>query len=244
MSLRLSEIGLLERALIFSFCLFPLATLANTSKSSRTYNATSSERIAQKRTVGSGSRSNCQSLFEKKSLTLLVPPEQVVHYTTSSKPSFYLYAQASSTVPLIFNVVIPDPLANNPVVEEMALIIEQPGIIQIKLPAEVELEAERVYHWQIGIPCKNNPQQIDQVLKAPIKLVPLSAQLSNQLELADSPLKQAQIYASSGIWYDAFNLAIEQAQSTSESVDYVQQLGQDIEVNLEKGYLSSFKQIP
>ena len=222
-----------------SFFLFPIPTEAHTN-SSRNYNSPS-RKIAQRRTVASGSRSlSCQTLFPKNSLTLLVPEEEVVHYTVSSSPSFYVYAQTASTVPLIFNLVIPDPTANNPVIER-TLVIEQPGLHEIKLPPEIELETDVVYFWQIGIPCSNNPQEIDQVIKAAVQKVRVDTILAHQLELANSPLEKAQIYSSSGIWYDSLNFALKQAQSSSRSVDYVQKLGQEIGIDLEIKYLSGSK---
>ena len=147
--------GLLTRVLtLSSVFLGPIATVADANNLLGSYNPPPPEKVDQRRTLGSGSRSNCQSPLVKDSLTLLVPSEAVVHYTSSNNPSLYFYAQTASTVPLIFNLVIPEPNNDNPIVEE-TLVIEQPGIQQIKLPAEVELETNQVYLWQIGLPCGN-----------------------------------------------------------------------------------------
>ena len=220
-----------------SFFLFLVPTEANTNPS-RNYNSRS-PKIAQRRSVGSGSRSlSCQTLFPKNSLTLLVPEEEVVHYTVSSSPSFYVYAQTASTVPLIFNLVIPDPTAKNPVIEG-TLVIDRPGLHEIKLTPEIELETDVVYFWQIGIPCSNNPQEIDQVIKAAVQKVPVDPKLAHQLQLANSDREKAQIYSSSGIWYDSLSFALKQAPSSSKSVDYVLKLGQEIGIDFESKYLSS-----
>ena len=240
-----SKIGLTITLLTLS-CFLPLISKLAVASLLEGYNPpTTSESIDQRTTVGSGTRSlSCQKLFKKGSLTLLVPPEEIVHHTVSSHPSFYLYAQATSTVPLKFSLVIPEPTAKNPIVEG-TLVIERPGVYQIQLPAEVELETGQVYLWRIGIPCGDNPQKIEQVIKAAVKRVPVSAQLSTQLELANSPLEKAQSYASSGIWYDAFSLAVKQAQYSSESVDYVRKLGQEVVgINLETQFFSSVDSIP
>ncbi len=170
---------------------------------------------------------------------MLVPESRVVHYTTRSQPSFYLYAQETSNIPLKFNLVIPDPTAKNPIAEG-TLVIEQTGLYELKLPADVKLETGQIYLLQVGIPCSNEPEQIDQVLRAAVQKVPVSAQLSTQLELANSPLEKAQSYASSGIWYDAISLGIKQAQTSSESTNYVQQLIQEVGISLERRYFSSY----
>ena len=239
MPLLLPKIGLITRFLVLPSFFLGLISYLTQASLLGDYNPRTPENIDQRTTVGSGSRSlSCKKLFPKNSLTLLVPKEEVVHYTVSSSPSFYLYAQASSNVSLIFNLVIPDPTANNPIIER-TLMIEQPGLHEIKLPAEVELQTDQIYLWQIGIPCSNNPQEIDQVIKAAVKKVYVSPKLAHQLELADSPLPKAQIYASSGIWYDAFSLAAQKAPSSSTAANYAQKLGQEVGIKLENSYFSS-----
>lgn len=173
--------------------------------------------IDQRRTSGSGLGYGCGNIFPRKSLTLLVPEEEVVYYTTKDNPSFYLYAQAASTVPLKFNLVIPEPNVNNPIAEK-TLVIEQPGLHEIKLPADVKLETDRIYFWQIGIPCKDNPQKMAQVLRAAVKRIPVSVQLTERLKSTDMFLKKAKFYAEEGIWYDALDLSFPLYQYNSSSL--------------------------
>ena len=122
-----SQISSSIRTLILSgFFLLPISAVANDNEPNRIFNPPPPgkvERIAQKRTLGSGSRSNCQSLLKKGSLNLLVPEQEIVHYTTSSNPSFYLDAEvAQKGISIVFKVVNPDPLANNPLVEKTFFI--------------------------------------------------------------------------------------------------------------------------
>ena len=225
--------------LVANFMTMAMATPARGNNSSKnSYNPPPAKRIKQKRTVGSGSRGLCQRLFPKGSLTLLVPEPKVVHYTTLSRPSFYLYARATSDIPLVFNLIIPDPTVDNPIAEKN-VTISRTGLYKLELPADVELEAERIYFWQIGIPCENDLEQTDQVLKAAVQKIPVSAELAIQLKENTLPLKKARQLANWGICYDAFSLAVEQAQGSS-STHLVRQLVEEIGVDLETNYLSSF----
>ena len=106
--------------------------------------------------------------------------------------------------------------------------MKNPGIQEIRLPPEVTLEMDKVYVWLIAIPCTNNPQKSSQVLRAAVKRVPVSAQLANQLQLADSSLEKSQIYAKHGIWYDALTFSDPESPDYIESVKYIQQLGREV----------------
>ena len=223
--------------LIISSCfLLAAPVIANTKKTNRSYNPPSSEEIEQKRTVGSGSRSQCSSPFENNTLTLLVPPEEKVHYTTTSNPSLYFYATKSAAIPLKFNLVIPEPINKNPLIETI-LLIEHPGIYKINLPNNIKLANNQIYLWQIGIPCNNNPENINQVLQAAIERVKLSDQFNNQLKFTHSSLERAKIYANSGIWYDALNYALQKSRDSSKSVTYAQKLGKEIGITLERNQI-------
>lgn len=180
-------------------------------KSLAKYNSTSTQRnqktqkVDQKNTTGSGSRSDCEQIFEKNSLTLLVPSEEIVHYTTLSNPSFYIYSSVNSPRTVWFYFVIPDFVEENPLVK-IPVTISQPGFIEIKLPKGFKLENNKIYFWQIFINCKNDPERIDQVLQAAIKKIELSEDLAVELNSTDSVKKKAEIYQSAGIWYDVLNL--------------------------------------
>ncbi len=138
--------------------------------------------------------------------------------------------------------MIPEPNADNPLVEKK-LVLDQPGIQEIKLPDTVKLETGQVYLWQIGVPCSNDPTTIAQVLKAGVKRVPISEELDNQLTFADSPLEKARIYSSNGIWYDALIWA-EQDPDSLASTKYIQKLLEGEKINLELSAISINKDLP
>lgn len=225
--------------------LLPISTkiIANSNEPNRNFNPPPPkevERTDQNRTVGSGSRSKCNSPLKNKSMTMFVPEMKIVHYTKSSNPSFYLDIKEipPKNTEFLFKLVNPKPLADNPIVEE-TFFIEETGIKELALPPQVELEIGKVYLWLIVVPCTNKPEQVNQVLKAAVKRLPISLQLSNQLQLADSPQNKAQIYAREGVWYDALSFSIQASQYSNESINYVKKLGQEVGISLKTGDFST-----
>lgn len=114
------------------------------------------KKIEQRRTVGSGSRSDCESNISKNSVTLLVPEAKVVHQTASSRPSFFLYSTIESSVPFKFTIV--NPQVAEPIVEK-TFSVSRRGIKQIELPSSTKLKEGTVYLWYVAIPCSNVPRK-------------------------------------------------------------------------------------
>lgn len=173
-------------------------------------------KVEQRRTVGSGSRSNCRNLPEG-SVSLLVPEAEVVHQTASSTPALFLHSKVASTLPFRFTLV--NPQVAEPVVEQV-FSISQPGIKRLELPKSVKLKEETVYLWNVAIPCQQNSEQYQEVLVAAIKRVPVPTQVARQLELVNTNEETAAIYASHGIWYDALEFAVRERNRP----EYLQQL--------------------
>lgn len=163
------------------------------------------KKTSQRRSVAGGTRSPvCQNLIANGDLTLVVPPEKVVHLTATNNPSFFFYSKVSTKVPVVYTLI--DPEVAEPLVEK-TLAIEKPGYYKIETPPSVKLEPQKTYLWHIAIPCSNNPDVYQEVLKAAVEYVPLSLSISTKLERANSPLEKSRIYATEGFWYDALYFA-------------------------------------
>ncbi len=226
------KLGLLVNLGVSLILLLPTPTLANKNNLLGGYTASpKAKKVSQRRSVGGGTRSNCQNLFVKDDLTLLVPQEKVVHLTATNKPSFFFYTQVASTTPLAFTLVDPDQA--EPLVEE-TLLVERTGSHQLTLPESVTLEPNKIYLWHIGIPCDNDPDTFQEVLGAAVEYSPISPEISAQLQLTTSPLEKAQIFASQGFWYDALYFAF-RASSELRSSAYWQQLLSDIDIPTTNG---------
>ena len=173
--------------------------------------------VEQRRTMGSGSRSNCNSDLPKDSLTLLVPEASVVHYTSSSTPPLFIHSKVASAVPLKFTLV--NPQVAKPLVEQ-TFSISQPGVKQLELPKSANLKEGTIYLWYVAIPCQEDPQKYQEVLGAAIEKVPVNAEVSQQLQKSVTKEETAAVYATHGIWYDALSFAIQDRDRSA----YLQQL--------------------
>jgi hypothetical protein len=93
-------------------------------------------------------------------------------------------------------------------------VVAQPGKIMkfSPPPEEFTFEVGKTYVWQISLLCdRNNP--INNIFaEAVVEIVPKSPALVSQISQATNPLKRAQIYADSGLWYDALSEVLENSQ--------------------------------
>lgn len=191
------------------------------------------QEVEQRRTVGTGSRSNCQSNITKNSVSLMVPKQGVVHHTSVEKPSFFLIAnQVSSAEPFKFTLI--DPQTATTLVEKTFFISE--GIEQIELPESTRLKSGKVYLWRVTIPCTNNPNEDREVLGAAVKRRKPSSRVKTQLHRSKSNSEKAAIYARNGFWYEALEMAVRERnrarrEDKDNSYDYLNRLLNSAELN-------------
>jgi hypothetical protein len=195
---------------IISFCLVlassPLRTLASlggfVSDSSD-----NSQKVAQRRSIGNGTRSKCKNSFPKNSITLLVPQEEVAHKTSKAKPVLYLQSKVTSQVPLTFSLI--DPEVTQPLAQQNFTILKS-GIKRIELPKHTKLDQGKIYLWYVAIPstCDQfNTAQYQDVLASSVKFTPASSSIQQELKTVDHDTK-AKIYAQNGFWYDSLETSI------------------------------------
>lgn len=192
------------------FGLFWIPVVAKASLFGDYVASSNAHKVDQRQTLGSGSRSNCQSLFKEKSITLMVPTSQVVHQTFSQRPLFYISSRVSSTVALKFSLI--DPESPEPIVEK-DFWLSKSGITEISLPQAVSLKEGKIYLWYVAVPCENNPEQYYEVLNAAVERVSLKEEIASAISQANTFQEKAAIYAKNGIWYDALEYALNQPSS-------------------------------
>jgi hypothetical protein len=78
---------------------------------------------------------------------------------------------------------------------------ETAGIISIRLPPEVQLQAGKTYQWYIEVDYLGSAEAI----LGWIDRVETSPELATQLASAETATDRARIYAEAGIWYDAID---------------------------------------
>ena len=184
-------------ALTLSPVLIPSLNLKATTPSTSRYVPPPTDAPPQRLTSG-GSR-GCQELVNS-SVTLLVPPS---HFptTTSSHPTFFLHLENIPRRALLLTVV--EPGIVEPVFAQK-LTLKQSGLVSIKLPQGSRgLEAGKEYYWTVSLLCNQKRPSQNAYARAAIKRIPLTAGIAQKLISNPDNLAKAQIYAQSGIWYDA-----------------------------------------
>lgn len=205
------------RLFIAAFCLVCALSPLRTSASLGGFVSLSEDRaqkIEQRRSIGSGTRSQCQSSFPKDTITLLVPQEKVVHKASSSRPSFYLKSSVA-TSPTSVKFTLTDPDTAKPLAQQ-ELTLSQSGIKQIELPKQVKLKQGKIYLWYVAIPCGQNRldsmdtenTQYQDILASSVEFVPVPSKIDNKLKTAEDDTATAKIYAQNGYWYDSLATSI------------------------------------
>jgi hypothetical protein len=171
--------------------------------------------VEQRRTLGSGTRSQCQITFPPNSVTLLVPDENVVHKTANSQPSFYVQTTvARSKTPLNFTLV--NPNVSEPVAQSI-VTVSKPGTQKIELPSQIQLEQNTIYLWYVGVPCGGD-SEYQEILTSSVEFVPASATIQKKLQNNSTEvLNMANVYAENGYWYDALDILLNNTSSNNSA---------------------------
>ena len=134
------------------------------------------------------------------SLTLLVPPSHLP-LTISRHPTFLFHLDNLPSHSLLFSLVEPDVIEP---IWETKLTLTQPGFVILKLPQDsLGLEIGQEYYWTVAILCNQKRPSQNAYARAAIKRISPPAKIANQLVSNPDNKDKAQIYAQSGVWYDA-----------------------------------------
>lgn len=197
-------------AFCLSFLIIPLRTFSSSASLGGfvAVDSANAKKVAQRRSIGSGTRSECKNTFAENTITLMVPEEKVAHKTASKTPSFYLRSTTSSKIPLKFSLINPE--VSEPVIQKR--IVLSSGINKIELPAKIKLAAGKTYLWYVAIPttCKkstDSPQYQD-ILTSSVEFIPASDDLQDLLKNTNETQK-AKIYAQNGFWYDSLQISVD-----------------------------------
>ena len=163
-------------------------------------------RVNQRRTINTATRSKCIPSVGDGEIELLVPDMSVAHHTSSANPSLNIFSRTEVPIKPVFTLI--DPKSPQPLVEKQ-IEIDQPGIKKISLPSEVELKNNKVYLWNLAIPCLNTSKYYQIVLSAGIEKIKVSPQVTKELRQPISNLEKINIYNEHGLWYETIELVLQ-----------------------------------
>lgn len=162
-----------------------------------------------RRRQGGGSRGSCL-IADKPPLTALVPSSGT-GLTLAQSPSFWFYLPYDLTERHSVEFVLKDSQDN--LVHRKTIDGEQTasGILNLRLPASVVLEANQSYEWYLLVQCDAaNPERFVFVNGAVQRLE--RPELQQQLA-GLSPEAQANLYRAENFWYDALDTVAVQLQN-------------------------------
>ncbi|MEG3901514.1 DUF928 domain-containing protein [Microcoleus sp. B4-C5] len=141
-------------------------------------------------------------------LTALVPFSHVGQ-TISGHPTFTWFVPDRTSRPLQLRL-----FARSGQLLYRTEIQSQPGIMSVALPSNgPQLSIGQSYQWQVVLVCDPNVPSRNVVAAAEIQVVAPAASLQTQLAAAQTPQQRIDLYAESGLWYDA----IAEARKASET---------------------------
>ncbi|MCL1472803.1 DUF928 domain-containing protein [Argonema antarcticum] len=148
-----------------------------------------------------------------QSQVVLLVPQNHVGLTVSARPRFFWYVSDAKLVPIKFE--LKQVGSDRTVWKDDTLRIPAAGIIELKMPEnEPELTEGQNYFWSVSVACKADSGEVKtKVVKAAIRRVALTEELTRRLASAPSDRDRAKIYAQNGLWYDA----LEQLYTASKS---------------------------
>lgn len=131
----------------------------------------------------------------------LAPRLNFVGQTASAQPTFVWYNFSNDSDPIEFQLYSYEPDGSYDLVDTKQFEDSQQGYMAHTLPADKALDVGETYLWQVVLYCDQEFEQPGQYSSAEVEVVDLPADLA--AELPSDSLERAQIYAQSGLWYDA-----------------------------------------
>lgn len=156
-------------------------------------------------------------------LTALAP---LSHFgqTVSSQPTFAWFVPDAEPHEMEFSLYEYGVSGKGKLIKKIQLQSSS-GIMKLSLAKEkFSLSVGQKYLWQIALLCNPNYPSEDLVAKAVIEVVPKLPHLADALLQTKEIVKQADIYAEAGLWYDALSLALQDPQNKAFSLNLLTQL--------------------
>jgi hypothetical protein len=172
-----------------------------------------------RRRIGGGRRGPGDPLPE---LWALVPEH--VAQTASEHPSLFWYLSDASPGYVLFELTLIDEGSIEPVVDVRLPAPSAKGLQRVDLGEHgVSLSPGQEYQWSLALVVDPEQRSRDVVASGWIERVPAPDALSGRLAAA-GPLGAAQIYAESGLWYDALDAIWQLGEARPDGAEAQRQL--------------------
>lgn len=154
-------------------------------------------------------------------------PQAYVGQTASTRPTFAWFVP--DTAPKEIKFYLYEVTGNGERVVHRASMQSQTGLMQYTLPqTEMTLQVGRLYRWRAALICNPKRPSDLSIAQADFDVIEMPATLKQQLATVRDPLQRANLFAESGLWYDAFGTALElqTPRASSLQLDFLQNLAE------------------
>lgn len=173
------------------------------------------------RTASGGSRSTCyvEGLGDGVTPMTVLMPMDNLGTTINADPNLFLYVPKTNIDG--GEVVIIDSEEDREVYVKQFDLSNKPGntpgIVKLNLSG-ANLEPGKTYDWTFTPFClgqDDNPEYIQTFIEGRFQRTALNSDQDARLDRADTPLEQAEIYASAKVWNETLDLVAEQMRSSN-----------------------------
>ena len=156
-------------------------------------------------------------------------PYEHVGQSANTNPTFTWYIRDHESYPVKFGLYEFDPdkyYGKGKQVYQTSLSSSM-GMMTHGLPTEVSLDSGKTYVWEVAVIC--NPNDLSHILLVynHVKIVQIDPSTISQLDNTEDLVTKANIYAQSGLWYDAIaELAVlpDDPQARDATIKLISQL--------------------
>ncbi|WP_445632880.1 DUF928 domain-containing protein [Nostoc sp. DSM 114161] len=163
-------------------------------------------RKAPQTTTGGASRRGGSCFLQRKETSTPLMPGNKYGLTFAERPTFYWYVPETAVQTARFSLLDGEDI----VYETNLKLPNQSGIIGFTLPKEApSLKVGKQYRWYMGIPCGSDELAEEIAINGWVERIEPTPDLSKQIATTN-PKQLSQVYATSGIWYEAVHTLVQQ----------------------------------
>jgi hypothetical protein len=165
----------------------------------------------------------------------LVASSKEAQYTTKDHPTFHFYVPKTVKPVAGLEFVLRDDDNSETLYRQTFPPVEQAGIVSITPPAnQPPLKAGKEYTWGFSMICDLNSRDQDQYLEGKIEVMQ-DENIAAQIQETAKPLDRAVLYATVGMWENAFTTLVDLRRQNPNDPE-VKQYWMDLlkSVNLEE----------
>lgn len=160
-----------------------------------------------KTTTSAASRGGC--LNKNNTELTAIAPYSHIGQTTSTHPTFAWFIPDGEYFPLEFHLLEDTGKAKPKTIYKQNLA-SSPGIMYLTLPKnQPDLAVGKKYRWQVVMRCT---RYLAVVAMAEMEVIAPTPEFETELSKTSGTARRADVYAQTGLWYDALKISLEAAE--------------------------------